>query len=1082
MNDAKYYVDNQKNDAFVIENYQKGKPFSSFLPGIAGLKGIPIWCFYVNRGQCIASFGVKNKDGAILEFNAANKAYNFTAINGFRTFIKIDDKKVVYQPFFDQLNELCGFKTQNKMVIYPHMLEIEELNTNDNLKVNIKYITLPENNVGGLIRIVEIKNLDDIEKNLKIIDGLNKIVSYGMNNFVLKNMSRTIEAWAHVDFIRKNALFYRIRASAEDTTKVVEINEGNFYISLLEKQGQLNEAYAIADPNVIFGENTECIHPINLIKNDVTKIEQVITNKTSCAYSYCDVKIKPKDKITLYSIFGFAYNVNKFTNLIESINSVEFFDNALIRNREIIYEITDKLFVNSGKQSFNSYTRVSLLDNYLRGGVPIDLKHNDKEDIMYVFSRKHGDLERDYNDFEIEPSYYSQGNGAYRDINQNRRSDLFINPKVKDFNIRYFINLIQLDGYNPLGIRGVRYKFNKEKEEYLKSNFKCYDSLKETINTPFSMSDLMKVLQEENNDNIDELVAFLVTNSEKIFDAVPGEGYWVDHWTYNLDLLERFEEIYPEKIKDLLSENSFYYYDNEHIIRPRSQRYVYEDGNIMQYKSYVSDKNKKQLIDSRNEYQRYVRTNYGYGEVYKTNIIDKMLCLIVNKIATLDPFGKGIEMEADKPGWNDALNGLPGVFGSSVCETMELKRLIDLLLYWIEKYKVDSFEVTKELYEFMDKIHKLLKENLNSYSLESNFRYWDRSNTIKEEYREKTKFGVNGKKVKVDYQIINEFLSLCKEKLNNSINDAYDNKNNIYNTYYINKPKDYEIDEGKIRVKSFEQYTVPAFLEGQVHALRVEDKKENLINLYNAVKNSDLYDNILKMYKTNASLENATNEIGRLKAFTPGWLENESIFLHMEYKYILELLKRGLYDEYYNEINNVLIPFLDPQKYGRSIFENSSFIASSANPNKNIWGQGFVARLSGSTAEFINMLTTMAFGERIFYIDESKRLNLQFKPILKGSLFTTEKQEKEIYFNDNKRKILLDENTFAIMLFGRLLVIYKNPNRIDTFAENAYIKSIKIDTQDIKTIIDGSVIGYPYSTMLRDSNQTGVIEINIDKK
>jgi len=37
-------------------------------------------------------------------------------------------------------------------------------------------------------------------------------------------------------------------------------------------------------------------------------------------------------------------------------------------------------------------------------------------------------------------------------------------------------------------------------------------------------------------------------------------------------------------------------------------------------------------------------------------------------------------MEADRPGWCDALNGLPGLFGSSVNETLELKRLVDFTL------------------------------------------------------------------------------------------------------------------------------------------------------------------------------------------------------------------------------------------------------------------------------------------------------------------------------------------------------------------------------------------------------------------
>ena len=38
------------------------------------------------------------------------------------------------------------------------------------------------------------------------------------------------------------------------------------------------------------------------------------------------------------------------------------------------------------------------------------------------------------------------------------------------------------------------------------------------------------------------------------------------------------------------------------------------------------------------------------------------------------PFGVGLEMESDKPGWCDALNGLPGLFGSSTHEAFALKR------------------------------------------------------------------------------------------------------------------------------------------------------------------------------------------------------------------------------------------------------------------------------------------------------------------------------------------------------------------------------------------------------------------------
>ena len=71
-----------------IENYDQKKPFASFLPGIAGKYGIPMWVYYVNRAQLISSFGLESKDHAMLDFSPANLAYRRTETDGFRTWLK----------------------------------------------------------------------------------------------------------------------------------------------------------------------------------------------------------------------------------------------------------------------------------------------------------------------------------------------------------------------------------------------------------------------------------------------------------------------------------------------------------------------------------------------------------------------------------------------------------------------------------------------------------------------------------------------------------------------------------------------------------------------------------------------------------------------------------------------------------------------------------------------------------------------------------------------------------------------------------------------------------------------------------
>ena len=41
-----------EGDVFVLRDYNQKPPFSSLLPGVAGPQGVPLWCFYVSRGQC----------------------------------------------------------------------------------------------------------------------------------------------------------------------------------------------------------------------------------------------------------------------------------------------------------------------------------------------------------------------------------------------------------------------------------------------------------------------------------------------------------------------------------------------------------------------------------------------------------------------------------------------------------------------------------------------------------------------------------------------------------------------------------------------------------------------------------------------------------------------------------------------------------------------------------------------------------------------------------------------------------------------------------------------------------------------
>jgi hypothetical protein len=227
-----------------------------------------------------------------------------------------------------------------------------------------------------------------------------------------------------------------------------------------------------------------------------------------------------------------------------------------------------------------------------------------------------------------------------------------------------------------------------------------------------------------------------------------------------------------------------------------------------------------------------------------------------------------------------------------------------------------------------------------------------------------------------------------------------------------------------VRARRFKHKPVAAFLEGAVHSLRTRRDAASARTLYGAVRQSSLYDAKLGMYRVNVPLDDESFEIGRSRVFAPGWLENESIFLHMHYKFLLETLRSGLAEEFFEDLKRGLVAFQDPEVYGRSPLENSSFIASSRFPDAKAHGVGFVARLSGATAEWISMVLHMGLGAAPFRVEDGA-LRFEPRPTLANWLFTTQAEGG------------FGAGSFGFKLFGRTWIVYDNPTGRPTFGPGA---------------------------------------------
>jgi len=1057
---AKYYLN--KQGEFVIENYNYAKPFANFFPGIAGKYGIPMWVFYVNRGQCISSFGTKDKDQAILEFFPANKAWQLVSSQGFRTFIKIRSLKtsVYYEPFHNGYNNL-KYHIVNSMRISSSALILEEENHTLGIRTRVEYFNIPNDTYAGLSRTVTVENTGNKLKNIQLIDGLPQIVPFGTNNFFLKKLGRTIEAWMNIDNLDNDIPFYKLEVDPTDRPEVVHIDAGNFYLSFNFNGTTTKLIRPIVDPQAVFGAVTDFSYPsLFLVKNNFTYPEKQITrSKTPSALLLLNLKLSPGAGQTFYSLIGQARDRKTLNESVKKILKFGYIEKKFTQNNELIAKLKNDIATLSSSKALDLYAGQTYLDNIMRGGYPKVFKNGTT---FYLYSRKHGDLERDYNKFVLAPTYFSQGNGNYRDMNQNRRNDVWFNPEIKDENIIFFMNLIQSDGFNPLVIKGESFLLNNNVDlnSLLGSWFKQgdIDKLSGFFKKPFTPGDLIFYVEANKmaiTGSYDELLDIILSCSVKSQEAEHVEGFWTDHWTYNLDLIERYLDLYPEKFNELFfGKKVFTFYDNPELVRPRNEKYVLYNGKPRQLHSLTVDATKKELIRKRLSNPHLLRTLHGSGEIYYTYLIVKLLCLAANKLSSLDPFGVGIEMEANKPNWFDSLNGLPALFGSSSCETFELKRLLGLVKLALENSQTDEIEIAEEVADFIKQLANLLGEDT--------FSYWDKSNNAKEEYRHNTRLGFSGKSINIPTTELLYFLNAALEKVETGLNKAFNQAQGVYHSYFINEVTQYDlVKEHYLKPKKFIQKPAPLFLEGQMHGLRLTPGLKQAADLYRATKKSPLFDKKLKMYKVTASLKSMPEEIGRCRVFTPGWLENESVWLHMEYKYILELLKTGLTEEFYQEFKNVLIPFQNPQRYGRSILENSSFLASSAFIDKNLHGNGFVARLSGSTAEFLHIWLVMNAGINPFVLDNQGKLRLEFKPNLAGWLFTK-------------------NGKYSFNFLSRIPVTYYNPKRKDTFGKNAAkITKIIIYEANRPTEINSAAIPAALAEKVR-SRQVNKIDIYLN--
>ena len=350
-----------EDDKFIIREYEKMPPFSSFLPGLAGVRGIPIWTYYTNRGQAVHSFGIHNKDNAIMEFNPANTVYENAGIKGFRTFIRVDGD--FFEPFvpFDT-------KAERSMSVEKNRIDIAE--ESHRLKVEVGYFVLPNESMGALVRQVKITNTGDTEKELEVLDGMAKMIPYGITNTTYKAVSNLMRSWTDIRNLENGAPYVTMRGAANDSAEAQETEGGYFYLPM-NAEGELLPI--VYDQTVVWGYETSLVYPVCFAEGGLEQVhakEQCFYNKIPCMMTELKTSVAPGASVEFNEMIGFSGSVQQLNAMTPVFTAKGYVAKKAQEAQELIASFVKDVTTHTAVPKFDKYVEQCYMDNFLRGGYP----------------------------------------------------------------------------------------------------------------------------------------------------------------------------------------------------------------------------------------------------------------------------------------------------------------------------------------------------------------------------------------------------------------------------------------------------------------------------------------------------------------------------------------------------------------------------------------------------------------------------------------------------------------------------------------------------------------------------------------
>jgi len=761
------------------------------------------WMFISSNGGLSA--GRKDSESSLFPYYTDDKITESADITGSKTILQVrkSGKTYLWEPFSDRYAGIYKIHRNLYKNSFGNKVLFEEVN--EDLGLTFRY-QWNSSNKFGFVRKSTLINNTSSKIETTILDGIQNILPYGVNEGLQNSRSNLVDAYKKCELEAEVGIgIYALSAIIVDKAEPSEALKATtvwsagtenpkYLLSSLQvdhfrKGKEIHQevdikaekgAYLVCQDLTVESESEKkwmLVANVNQSMIDVSEIAQLIKSDQNIqSIVQEDVELGSKNLLELNAASdGMQLTADKlmntrhFANTLFNIMRGGIFDDG--------YQIEKWDFVKyletANKKVFKKKEALldALPEKFTQGHLKeLAQKDEDKnfkrlaiEYMPLKFSRRHGDPSRPWNRFSINTTSELDGSkildyeGNWRDIFQNWEALAHSYPEFIESMIHKFLNATTFDGYNP-------YRVTKDGFDW------------ETIEP-------------------DDPWSYI--------------GYWGDHQIiYLLKFLEFIEDHYPNQLGSYFKKDFFVYANVPYRI-----------------KSYADIlKNPKDTIDFDHESDQKIaqkRTELGADGallrdknffIYKVNLIEKLLATVLAKISNFIPEG-GIWMNTQRPEWNDANNALVGN-GVSMVTLYYLRRFLNFFEGIVENISDGDNEVSIELAEFFNKVHATFIENKSILNGKVSDRerktVLDGLGNAGSDYRlEIYENGFSSDKGTISKKDLLSFLEISKKYLEHTI-EANKRSDNLYHAYNL------------MTVESDQEVSIsylPEMLEGQVAVL-----------------------------------------------------------------------------------------------------------------------------------------------------------------------------------------------------------------------------------------------------------------------